>query len=57
MFYLFNGIIVLVLVLTLGRIVMELREQPRRAGRISVECVWTGVLVLLLLYNFNLLRF
>ena len=54
MFYLFNGIIVLVLVLTLGRIVMELREQPRRAGRIAVECVWIGVLILLLLYNFNL---
>lgn len=57
MFYLFNGIIVLVLVLTLGRIVMELREQPRRAGRIAVECVWIGVLILLLLYNFNLLPF
>ena len=57
MLYLFNGIIVLVLVLTLGRIVMELREQPRHTGRIAVECVWTVVLILLLLYNFNLLPF
>ena len=57
MYYLLNGVIILVLVLTLGRIVMELREQPRHTGRIAVECVWTVVLILLLLYNFNLLRF
>lgn len=50
---LFNGLMGVFLVITLIRIVTELRETPIRKGRIAGEAVWAGVLVLLLLYNFG----
>jgi hypothetical protein len=49
--YLFTGIMAIFLVVTLIRIVTELRETPVHKGRVAGEAAWMGLLVLLILYN------
>ena len=48
---LFTGAMAVFLVVTLIRIVTELRETPVNKGRVGGEAAWAGLLVLLILYN------
>lgn len=52
-FLIFNALMAIFLVVTLVRIVTELRETPVHKGRVAGEGIWACVLVLLLLYNFG----
>ena len=54
-FYLLNGFMAVMLVVTIIRIVTELKEAPVHKGRVAGEAVWACVLVLFLLYNFGFL--
>jgi hypothetical protein len=58
MFWFLNGIILVVLVLTLGRVAISLTSEDEQKKKfVAIELAWAAVLVVLLLYNFGVINF